>query len=314
MAAFNLVHFIQQRFAREPLPDHPFRDVDEARKQLALLPEGDPDTSLAELTRWTASINQTESFTPGRRGRVIMLLDDTSRLHWRSLGARYLAPQGRPTENRDGDPEILRAMYESACEFANGFAITLDESEENSQWVTQNQARLMIRSMRWLGRRLALAHMLNVPHTGTIWELLHRRRELASVRGLAASAMPAYEEAKAEAKRKTSVNREYLRSLLLELAAPDSMRARQVELVYRVAARVATMARLEPAPGDETAFSVIPAGNGRPIPIDRMRPGDAAPLYINSVHCLPRLRAALERDMGRDPNDEDTQFGRGSGR
>jgi hypothetical protein len=29
------------------------------------------------------------------------------------------------------------------------------------------------------------------------------------------------------------------------------------------------------------------------------------------VNCLPRLRAALERDMGRDPGDEDTLFGRG---
>lgn len=307
MAAFNLASFIQQTFSRAPLPDHPFRSVEDARKHLALLPEGDPEQCLAELTRWTASMNQTESFTPGRRARVLMMIDDAARLQWRELGARYLAPQGMPTENRDGDPAILRAMYDSAFEFANGFAITLDESEQSSRWVTLNQARLMIRSMRWLGRRLALAHMLSVPHTPAVWELLHRRRELAALRGLSASALPAFEGVK----RNTSVNREYLRSLLLELASPETLRPRQVEMVYRIAARVATMARIEAQPGDETPFSVIPKGSARPIPVDRVKPGGTAPLYINTVNCLPRLRAALERDMGRDPGDEDTLYGRG---
>ncbi len=307
MAAFNLVHFIQQTFARAQLPEHPLRDVGEARKHIELLPEGDPVASLADLTRWTASMNQTETFSPGRRARVLMLLDDAARLKWRALGARYLAPQGLPTENRDGDPAILRAMYDSAFEFANGFAITLDESEQSSQWVTQNQARLMIRSMRWLGRRLALAHMLSVPHTPAVWELLHRRRELAALRGISSTALPAFEGVK----RNTSVNREYLRSLLLELAAPDTLRPRQVEMVYRIAARVASMAKLESEPNDETAFSVIPSGSARPIPVDRLKPGGAGPLYISTVNCLPRLRAALERDMGRNPGDEDTLYGRG---
>jgi hypothetical protein len=307
MAAFNLVRFMEQAFGRAPLPDHPMRSLDEARKMLALLPADDAAHSLADLTRWSQSMNETESFTPGRRARVLMLLDDAARAHWRSLGNRYLAPQGRPTENRDGDAAILRAMFDSATEFANGFAITLDTSEHSSRWAVQNQARLQVRSMRWLGRRLALAHMLNVPHVPAVWELLHRRRELANLRGLAANALPAFEGVK----HNTSVNREYLRSLLLELAAPDSLRPRQVEMVYRIAARVASAAKLDDHPNDETAFAVIPAGNARPIPVDRLKPGKTAPLYINTVRCLPRLRAALDRDMGRDPQDEDTLYGRG---
>lgn len=307
MAAFNLKRFRDLAFGRAPLPDHPMRSLDEARKLLALLPANDFERSLAELTRWTVSMNQTEAFTPGRRARVLMLIDDSARNLWRDLGAQYLSQAGAPAEYRDGDPAILRALYDSASEFANGFAITLDESEHSSGWVAANQAQLMIRSMRWLGRRLALAHMLHVPHTPAVWELIHRRREIAEVRGLAASAIPAFEGVKYS----TSVNREYLRALLLELAAPDSVRVRQAELIYRVAARVASAARLEIEPTSETAFGVMPAGDARPVPVDRLRPGTAAPLYINTVNCLPRLRAALERDMGRNPTDEDTLYGRG---
>jgi hypothetical protein len=149
--------------------------------------------------------------------------------------------------------------------------------------------------------------MLHVPYTPGIWELLHRRREIAGVRGLAATALPAYEGVKYS----TSVNREYLRSLLLELAAPDSVRVRQMELIYRIAARMATAARLESAATNETAFGVVPAGDARPVPVDRLKPGTAPPLYINTVNCLPRLRNALERDAGRNPEDEDSLFGRG---
>ncbi|HLX78970.1 MAG TPA: hypothetical protein VKS43_00130 [Burkholderiales bacterium] len=307
MAAFNLKRFRDLAFGRAPLPDHPMRSLEEARRMLALLPEDDSESSLADLTRWTVSMNGMEAFTPGRRARVLMLIDDAARTHWRALGARYLAPHGVPTEYRDGDPAILRALYDSASELANGFAITLDASEHSSQWVVENQARLMIRSMRWLGRRLALAHMLQAPHTPALWELLHRRREIAEVRGMAATAMPAFEGVKYS----TSVNREYLRALLLELAAPDSVRVRQVELIYRIAARIASTAKLEYGPTSETAFAVIPAGDARPVPVDRFKPGAAAPLYINTVNCLPRLRAALERDMGRNPKDEDSLFGRG---
>ena len=98
------------------------------------------------------------------------------------------------------------------------------------------------------------------------------------------------------------MNREYLRSLLLELAAPDSVRVRQMELIYRIAARMAAAARLEIEPTTETAFAVIPVGDARPVPVDRLEAGPRrAPLYINTVNCLPRLRTALERDMGRDP-------------
>lgn len=45
--------------------------------------------------------------------------------------------------------------------------------------------------------------------------------------------------------------------------------------------------------------------------VRRLKPGAAAPLYINTVNCLPRLRTALERDQGHHPTDEDSLFGRG---
>jgi len=164
----------------------------------------------------------------------------------------------------------------------------------------------MIRSMRWLGRRLALAHMLSVPHTPAVWELL------ASAQGVRVARLG--EHVNAAFEKESSAHHglpRIPRSLLLELASPDTLRPRQTEWSTGSRPGVASMAKIETAPNDETAFSVIPAGSGAPIPVDRLKPGGAGPLYISTVNCLPRLRAALERDMGRDPGDEDTLYGRG---
>src|SRR5262249_12643109 len=147
MASFDLGRFRDLAFGRSPLPDHPLQAIEDAKRIVAELPADNPDSSLAELTNWARSMNETESFEPARRARVLMMLDGAARPLWRVLGSRYLAPDGKPTERREGDRAILRAFFDSASEFASGFALVL-EGEERSDWVTKNLARLYVRQMR----------------------------------------------------------------------------------------------------------------------------------------------------------------------
>lgn len=280
--------------------------VDEARKLLALLTEDDPAHALADLTHWTATMNATDSFTPGRRGRILLAMHEAARPLWRALGELYLAPEGVPTEGIDGDPGILRAMSDSAAEFSNGFALALDAAPA-SKWVEENLATLSICSLRWLSRRLSLAYMQQSPQTVAIWERLHRRHALAAAGEAARTALPAYEGSRYN----TTAQVEYARALLLELAHPDAIRPRDVELVYRIAARVANAVRLAHASGDDANFAVLPTGSSRPTLKRQLRAGTVPPLYIATANCLPKLRAALERDQGRDPDEEDTLFGGG---
>ncbi|MGE0873361.1 MAG: hypothetical protein AB7O31_01690 [Burkholderiales bacterium] len=307
MSTFDLGRFRDLAFGRQALPDHPMGTLDEARRLIALLPDDDPAHSLAELTQWTSSMNATDSFTPGRRARVLMLLHEAARPLWRELGQRYLAPDGRPDERGKGDPAILRAMADSAFEFASGFAISLDTSGQGSKWVEKNYQAILIRNLRWLGRRLALAYMLQQNLVAAVWEQLHRLYHLAEERNLLRSAAPVFEGSR----HNSSTQAEYARAALVDLANPDGIRAREVELVYRIAARVAPAVRFEATQSTEANFSLLPSGAGRPG-ISRARARTApGQLFINTVNCLPRLRAMLERDLGRDPADEDTLFGGG---
>jgi hypothetical protein len=308
-STFDLGRFRDRAFGRKLLPDHPMQDESEAKKLLALLPDGDPDWAVAELTHWTSSMNATESFTPGRRGRILMLMHEASKPIWRELGQRYLSPEGAPTEARDGDPAILKAMWDSASEFSTGFAITIDGAGRESKWVRQNLAGLLVRNLRWLNRRLALAYMLQSDQTAAIWERLHRLYAIAVEND-------AFRTALADGGRyTTSPQIEYARPLLLELANPGGVRPREVELLYRIVARVATAVRIDSQASDETNFAVLPKADGRPGTLKSVKAsvktGEDGLLYIATVNCLPRLRASLERDLGRDPSEEDTSFGSG---
>lgn len=302
--AFDLQQFRALAFGRQALPDHPLQTAADAEEAIAGLPQ-EPHAALAELTSLVRSMNETESFTPGLRARLLMMLDEAARPLWRELGREHLAPAGRPLA-KDGDVNILRALFDSASEFTNGYAIALDsQAVDSTGWLIKNVARVYVRNMRWLARRLALSHQMHLPVTGAIWERIHRLHALADQAGVAKLQQPVFEGNRFT----SSVRQEYVRCLLLELAGPENLAGRLVELAFRVTGRVASTVRLDPVRSDSTVFAVIPFGDARPVVVQRLKvDGGPAPLYIDTTLALPKLRAALERDMGRDKKEPDTMY------
>jgi hypothetical protein len=147
--------------------------------------------------------------------------------------------------------------------------------------------------------------MLHMPVTGGIWERIHRRYGLAEQAGVATIVQPVFEGNR----HPSCVRQEYIRCLLLELAHPDGMTGREVELAFRVTGRVASAARLERTRSDSTVFAVVPAGDGRPMPAKRLESGLASTaFYLDTTLCLPKLRVGLERDMDRPRNEPDTLY------
>ena len=305
--AFDLVRFRELAFSRRPLPDHPMQTEAEAKKLLELLPENDDDHALAELTSWTASMNTTESFSPELRAKLLLMMDEAARPFWRSLGQRYLSPAGSPAEGLDGDAAILRAMADSASEFSTGITLALDTDDGHSRWMKDNLAALSARGLRWLNRRLALTYMLQGAQVPAIWERLHRRFGLTVAQDCHRVPVPAHEGAHYN----TTAHIEYVRPMLLELAHPDALRPREIELAYRIAARLAPAVRLDTERSGECNFAIVPSGDERPVKAAIVKSRSAAPWYIATANCLQRLRSLAERDLGREPAEEDTLFGHG---
>ena len=307
MATFNLGKFRDLAFGRKAEPDHPMHSTEQAKKILALLPLDDPDHALAELTHWVSTMNATDTFAPGLRARILLQMNESARLLWRAQSERYLAPEGRPMERRDGDEKLLRALHDCAAEFANGFAIAQDAADEDDSWLKKNRALICSRNMRWLSRRLAISHMLHLSSVAAIWERLHRLHAIAEEAKYARQVVQMFRNEE----QKASVRVEYAQALLLELAAPDSLHGREVELTFRIARRCANAVLIERERSPEATFAVTPLGDARPVLARNIGAGAVpAPFFISTANCLPRLRAALERDLDADPADPDTLFGK----
>jgi len=76
--------------------------------------------------------------------------------------------------------------------------------------------------------RLALAHMLSVPHTPAVWELLHRRRELPRCAAWRACQCP---HSKSQAHTRSTANTSA--RCCSKLPSPTRCAPRQTEMVYR---------------------------------------------------------------------------------
>jgi hypothetical protein len=290
-------------FGRQAAPDHPLRDEAEVQKMLAGLSPEAAD-GLAELTHWTGSINQTDAFAPDARARVLLAMDPAAHDYWRALCREFLAPNGRPAEERDADAGVFRVLLEVASEFAHGYALCVQDDAADSPWLEKNLAHVLLRRSLWLGRRLMLANALRQPNAASIWEEMHALYCLADEREVLRTAV----RVSADGALTTCIRQEYIRALLIEIAGHDTMRGREIELAFRIAGRVAASALLEAEPIAGAVYGVVPQGAQRPVPVRRLNKTGA--LYLDTSNCLARLQALLARDTAPNPADADTLFQR----
>lgn len=276
------------------------------QKMIGDLP-ADPLASLAEFTHWAVSINTNDSFSAEQRARVLMALDAAAHPYRSELAMQYLAPDGRPAEGRDGDAAILRAMLDSATEFATGYGLSLETGEQPSRWIEKNLAHVALRRVRWLARQFTLASMLDLPNIDDIWEELHLLYGLSEERQIFRKVIRVF-----PGKPQTSsIKQEYVRLLLMDISGLETLLSRDIELVFRIAGRVAASARLELDPISGATCAIEPHGSSRPIAVRRLSGSDKPVLYLDAFNCLPRLKAMFERNVDFDPSDTDTMFGSG---
>jgi hypothetical protein len=305
MGLFDLSRFRNLAFERKQTPDHPMEDEESTRALLADLPAHDASAALAELTHWVSSMNISEGFSAGRRARVLMILDDTCRNFWRDLGESYLSPDGKANPDYKGNPGILRALFESATEFAEGYRLIIEDTGRLSPWVKDNGALLGLRRARWLARRLMLAHMLRLPEADPTWQQLHALYFTAEERQQSRTVLAVFPGDAF----KSSIKQEYVRLLLLEMADLPALSARQIELAFRIVGRVASAAQFEKERPDGTVYVVFPSEAHQPVLLARAGELPPGVLYLDTGNCQPRLRALQERDATLDAGDADTAFG-----
>ena len=281
--------------------DHPLHNEAEVRKMIAGLP-ADPAAALAELVHWAVSTNAHERYSPEHRARSLAAMDAAAHERWPAVCGACLAPGGKPAEGRDLDNATIRSLLEIATAFANGHKASLAGSASEGGWIRRNIAPLTLRRAVWLARRLTLANMMHQPNIASMWEEAHVLYKQAGVQQVLAAAQQLSADAPL-----TSVKQEYVRMLMMDIAGQDTMNAREIELAFRIAGRVAASARLELEPILGALYVVVPQGALRPMPVRRLASGPA--LFLDARPCALALQATLLSDAGRRSARPDVLFG-----
>lgn len=284
--------------------DHPMGSEEEARELLASLPVLDPLASLNEVVHWLESLAAEHALSPGRRARLVALLDEAVRPHWRALAQEYLAPNGEPAEGKDGDPELLARFGYLANALAVSYHLVFGEDIPRSDWVRGNAAMLLIRWARAVTQSAVLRRMRREPMDTGVWSTLNgvldRARRLKVDRVVVA----AYEGEK----KLTSVRQEFLRAALFRIATPESLKVRDMELLLRIAGRYAASVQLVETRGPACVFGIDPDNASGPVAVERLA-RQSGVWYFDTSNCIAQMKALADRGQGDVAAATDTNFG-----
>lgn len=284
--------------------EHPMGTEEEARELLASLPEWDHLASLNEVVHWLESLAAETAFSPGRRARLVMLLDQTVRPHWRALAQEYLAPGGEPSEGKDGDPNLLGRFGYLASALAVSYHLVFGEDMPRSEWVRRNAAVLLARRARVLTQRAVLRRMQREPMDIEVWRTLNGVLELARRLNVDRSVVAAY----AGEKKRTSVRQEYLRAALFRIAAPDSVKVRDMELLLRIAGRFAGSVQLVESPGPACTYGIDPGNASGPVALARLE-RQTGVWFLDTGNCIAQMQTFADQMHGDAGATIDTHFG-----
>ena len=290
--------------SRQPLPNHPMATIDEAKALLWQLEGAAPGAAVADMTNWFRSFSVHDGFTPGRRARVLLLIGAAMQLHWKTLAHEYLAPDDVPLEQRPGNAKLLQLMLAASAAESTAFETCFVEGAPDSRWLEENLAVVLVRWIRSLVRGTTLSHMLQQPVPEGVWvkiNFAYRRACRSKVEGRAVSAF-------GEQKRRGSVRQELIRGALIELASPDRLKNREIELIYRIAARFASAVQLVSTPNPDYMYVLNPETDTGPVSLKRIPGQRPGLLYFDMMNCIAQMQPFYESGRGGTATAPDSRF------
>jgi hypothetical protein len=313
MSTLDWLRHLAPHAASAPV-DHPMASLEEAKKLLAELP-AKPERCLAEAANWLASIAVTPGFAPPLRAQIVTLLEERAAPSAAAVESAAFAPGGgatkgfaasdAPQPEADVDPAMLEPLLEYASALAEAQQSCLASFPARAGETELPAVRAMlVRHASALARRMALRRLLRRAAGEQDWSQL----DACYARAAAIKSLRTAQPVDAPP-RPATVLREYLRAVLFELAAPESLNPRAIELLYRVAGRAAASAQLVVERSPAARFAVFPGAGTPPRPVGRASAGAASARYLDLTQCVAELRALLDASLKVSAETADDVFG-----
>lgn len=288
-------------------PDHPMHNVKAAEKILSALDTSDPENALEEICGWIDSVSHAGDFKPDVRGSILALLDDFGHKLQDRLIAQYLgAARIHDLKSRQRCQkayEFWAALSAAYIEcLVNDFELEKGKPPANPDLAAQ----LVGCGLRAAGSQERVRHLTYQAIDKEVWVRLARlyrmgERAGLTVRGVRVSRSDLHN---------ATASQEFLRPLMLEAGAPESLAPEHVELAARTVAQLAASFAIGRSPMPMLPFYIDLANPGRPglcgdappqgDTIRYFGPGDALGQLDELLRADDANRAVTERRQGEE--------------
>jgi hypothetical protein len=274
-------------------PDHPMNNVKAAEKLLTELDTGDPEQALEEVCAYIDSVSHAGDFKPDLRGSILLLLDDFGHRLQDRLIAQYLgAARIHDLKSRERCQKAydfwaaLSAAYIDCL--VNDFELEKGKALSNADLVAQ----LLGCGLRAVGSQERVRHLTYQAIDKEVWIRLCRLYRIAERSGLAPRGV---RMAKSDLHNATA-SQEFLRPLMLEVGAPESLAPEHVELAARTVAQLAALFGIGRSPAAVLPFYIDLANPARPALCGDTPPQGETIRYFGPGDAISALDELLRAD------------------
>ena len=244
--------------------DHPMYNVEAARRILDDLPEDDAK-ALEQISENLETIAATPDFALADRIAVVKLVDEAGQVRAAALLKRFLRDAKLKEIERRTLWQGLTDFWTNVAAACRSCVNAIDHAGKPGMPPHPEHHLLVARTLRALATEGKLLQMRYLKIPPRIWEALAALYAAAEKENYVGDVIKAYPTDLLP----TNVRQEFLRLLMMDVAAPDTEPLVELELSARVVGRMAAGFTLHTAPDESCPFCFDLAHPGRP---SRRRP------------------------------------------
>ena len=273
--------------------DHPLAEDKAARELIAELPP-DPYKSLEELRYWLESLQDADDLKLTRKWEIVDLIDKTARNHLRKLSREYVSAGSRL--QRFQENRIWSTVFAFWKSLGDAYLQLLQKYQAGANGWNAIKPRMPVvvaRGIRCAAARLKWHLLRYGPIDRELWKDLGKLFAYAEENSLADTRLEIHPGTE------TSIQREFIRTLMLGVSSTDSLLPAKLDLAERLIARFADQCALQRQPSKGCHFYFDMAGGNPPARfVDRILAGGSIRFFGpgNASQALAAMAAAVRSD------------------
>jgi hypothetical protein len=214
--------------------NHPMADEKGAKEFLADLPAGDAFKALSEVSFWLDATRTADGLKPQRSYEIIDQLDGAAKPHQRKLAQEYLSAGSRL--QRFQEQRIWSTLVELWRQLGAAYEYCLAQTlpgVSGGAALKPLAPSLTCRALRALTLELKWSMLRYSPVAPDLWGRFGALYSQAELSGFVLRVCTVYPGAGGE----STVQREFLKALMLSMSSTDSLLPRKLELAERIVAQ-----------------------------------------------------------------------------